>query len=65
MSKKTLSRLNELADDLGLGRPDMAILALVAGVAQSLSWVPAKHRNKALEEIGEFEKWVERRRKII
>ncbi len=65
MSKETLFRLNELADQLGLSRPNMATLALVAGIAQSLFWVPGKHQNKALEEIGEFRKWVERRAKII
>lgn len=65
ISKETLSRLNELADDLGLSRSTMAILALVEGMAQSMVWVPGKHQNKALEEIREFEKWVERRRKII
>ena len=65
MSMETLSRLNELGDDLDLGRPSVAILALVAGMAQSLSWVPDKHRNKAREEIREFGKWAKRRGKII
>ena len=64
-SIETLSRLNELADYLGLGRPNVAILALVAGMAQSLSWVPDKHRTKAREEIREFERWVEKRGRII
>jgi hypothetical protein len=63
-SRETLFRLNELADDLGLGRPTMATLALMAGMAQSILWVPDKHRNRALEELREFRKWVERR-KII
>ncbi len=61
-NKETLFRLNELADDLGLGRPTMAILALIAGMAQSIFWVPDKHRNKALEELREFEKWLKRRK---
>ena len=65
ISNETLFRLNELADDLSLSRSNMAVLALVAGMAQSLFWVPGKHQNKALEEIRQFEKWVERRRKII
>jgi len=56
--------LNDLADHLGISRPNMAILALVAGMAQSLFWVPGRHQNKALEEIKQFEKWVERRRQI-
>jgi len=65
MSKETLFRLDELADGLGLSQPNMAILALVAGMAQSLFWLPGKHQNKALEEIRQFEKWVGRRRDII
>ena len=64
ISKVTLSRLNELADNLGLSRPTIAILALVAGMAQSIIWVPDRHRNKALEEIKEFERWVEKKGKL-
>jgi len=65
MSEKTLFRLDEFADGLGLSRANMTILALVAGMAQSQFWLPGKHQNKALEEIKQFEKWVERRRDII
>jgi len=65
ISKEALCRLNELADGLGMSWSTMAILALVAGMAQSLLWVPGKHQNKALEEIREFEKWVGRRREIL
>jgi hypothetical protein len=61
ISKETLSRLNELAANLGLGRPTVAILALVAGMAKSVCWVPDKHRNRAPDEIREFERWVEKR----
>jgi type II secretory ATPase GspE/PulE/Tfp pilus assembly ATPase PilB-like protein len=65
MSKERLFHLDEFADGLGLSQPNIAILALVAGMAQSLFWLPGKHQNKALEEIRQFEKWVERRRDII
>jgi hypothetical protein len=65
MNERTLSQLDKLADGLGLSRPNMTTLALVAGMAQSLFWLPGKHQSKALEEIRHFEKWMERRRDIV
>ena len=65
VSKEASYRLDELADRLGLSLSTITILALVAGMAQSLAWVPDKHQKKALEEIRQFEKWLERRRSIL
>jgi len=65
VSKEASCLLNELADGLGLSCSTITILALVAGMAQSLAWVPDKHQKKALEEIRQFDKWLERRRNIL
>ena len=65
MNRETSLRLSELADNLGLSQSNVTILALVSGLAQSLFWVPKKYQNKALDEIKQFEKWLERRKNLL
>lgn len=55
-------RVSNMSDDIGLSKSKIAILCLVAGLAQSLdsTWVPLKWRESFIQEIRFFEKWLKR-----
>jgi hypothetical protein len=36
--------ISDIADDVGLPASTMAVIALIAGLAQSVDWVPERHR---------------------
>ena len=61
--EKTWKRLKRIADHLGIAQSNVAVLALEAGMAQSLFWLPDKHRNNAAQEIAHFEHWLAERQR--
>ncbi len=44
----------DIADDLGLPASTIALLALVAGLAQSVNWIPRNHKSPMINEINRF-----------
>ncbi|MCP4610025.1 MAG: hypothetical protein GY845_15060 [Planctomycetes bacterium] len=44
----------DIADDLGLPASTIALLALVAGLAQSVNWIPRNHKAPMIAEINRF-----------
>lgn len=61
-NKSYTSRIRNMSEDIGLSASKIAILCLVAGLAQSLdaTWVPPKWRESFIQEIQFFEKWLKR-----
>jgi hypothetical protein len=46
--------VSDIADDLGLPASTMAVIALIAGLAQSVDWVPERHRQVFEQETIHF-----------
>ena len=63
-NKSYTSRIRNMAEDIGLSVSKIAILCLVAGLAQSLdpTWVPPKWRESFVQEVQFFEKWLKKSR---
>jgi len=61
-NKNYTSRVSNMSEDIGLPKSKIAILCLVAGLAQSLdpAWVPLRWREAFVQEIQFFEKWLKR-----
>jgi hypothetical protein len=53
------SAISELACDIGTSQETVAIMALVAGAATSVKWIPARHLALIIQELVNFALWVD------